>query len=64
MRDREIQEADRNNREIRRTACEEELATEIRQTNDLIDRTVAEIGDLAFDLGLIGVNLWQETGIG
>ena len=50
--------ADRQNRAPRSTPREEEVVGEIRQTEIAIDRTVAEIGDLVFDLGLVGVNLW------
>ena len=55
---REVWISDRENRETKIPAKEAELIREIRVTELLIDRTVTVIGDLAFDLGLIGVNLW------
>ena len=57
-RQRETRLADRQNRAPRSTPQEEEVVGDIRQTELAIDRTVAEIGDLVFDLGLVGVNLW------
>ena len=57
-RQRETRLADRQNREAVWTRREEELVEETRKVQAKIDRIVSEIGDLVFELDLVGVNLW------
>ena len=57
-REKELQEAYREDRQTRRTQRANDLRAEIRRIGYSVDSTVAEIGELVFDLGLVGVNLW------